>query len=82
MTKQPTYEEVLALAITLPLEQLAQLVVVLNELLQKRYGTWTALQGIDEVRDYLEWSRFCDSHYADGRRKNPQEFLAEVGEEE
>src|SRR5437899_10437679 len=35
-----------------------------------------------EVRDYLEWTRFRDSHYADGRRKNPQEFLADVGEEE
>ena len=82
MTKQPVYEEVLALATALPHEQLAQLVVVLSELLQKRYGTWTALQGVDEVRDYLEWTRFRDSHYADGRRKNPQEFLADVGEEE
>jgi len=82
MTKQPAYEEALALATTLPLEQLAQLIGVLSELLQKRYGTWTALQGVDEVRDYLEWNRFRDSHYADGRRKNPQEFLMEVGEEE
>ena len=80
MTKQPAYEEALALATTLPLEQLAQLVVVLNELLQKRYGTWTALQGVDEVRDYLEWTRFRDSHYTDGRRKDPQAFLTEVGE--
>jgi hypothetical protein len=54
MTKQPAYEEALALATALPHEQLAQLVVVLSELLQKRYGTWTALQGVDEVRDYLE----------------------------
>jgi hypothetical protein len=23
-------------------------------LLQKRYGMWTALQGVDEVRDYLD----------------------------
>ena len=75
MTKQPAYEEALALATTLPLEQLAQLIGVLSELLQKRYETWTALQGVDEVRDYLEWNRFRDSHYADGRRKNPQEFL-------
>ena len=56
--------------------------MVLSELLQTRYGTWSALQGVDEVRDYLEWTRFRDSHYADGRRKSPQEFLAEVGEEE
>ena len=82
MAKQPAYEEALALATTLPLEQLAQLIGVLSELLQKRYETWTALQGVDEVRDYLEWNRFRDSHYADGRRKNPQEFLTEVGEEE
>jgi hypothetical protein len=82
MAKQPAYEEALALATTLPLDQLAQLVVALSELLRKRYATWTTLQGVDEVRDYLEWTRFCDSHYADGRRKNPQEFLAEVGEEE
>jgi len=82
MTKQPAYEEVLAQATALPHEQLAQLVVVLSELLQKRYGAWTTLQGVDDVRDYLEWTRFRDSHYADGRRKNPQEFLAEVGEEE
>jgi hypothetical protein len=41
MTKQLAYEEVLALATALPHEQLAQLVVVLSELLQKRYGTWT-----------------------------------------
>jgi hypothetical protein len=64
MTKQPAYEEVLALATALPHEQLAQLVVVLSELLQKRYGTWTALQGVDEVRDYLEWTRFRNSHDA------------------
>ena len=82
MTKQPVYEEALALATTLPLEQLAHLIEVLSELLQKRYGPWTAIQGVDEVRDYLERHRFRDSHYADGRRKNLQEFLAEVGEEE
>jgi hypothetical protein len=82
MTKQPVYEEVLALATALPHEQLAQLVVVLSELLQKRYGTWTALENVDEVRDYLEWTRFRDSHDADGRRKGSEEFLAEVGEEE
>jgi len=82
MTKQPAYEEALVLATTLPLEQLAQLVAVLSELLQKRYGTWTGLQGVDEVRDYLEWTSFHNSHYADGPRKNPQEFLTEVGEEE
>jgi hypothetical protein len=82
MTEKPAYEEVLALATALPYEQLAQLVVVLHELLQKRYGTWTAIQGVDEVRDYLEWTRFRDSHDADGRRKNPREFLTEVGDEE
>ena len=56
--------------------------MVLSELLQKRYGTWTALENVDEVRDYLEWTRFRDSHDADGRRKGSEEFLAEVGEEE
>jgi hypothetical protein len=81
MAEQHTYEEALALATTLPLEQLTQLIGALSELLQERYGTWTTLQGVDEVRDYLEWNRFRDSYHADGRRKSPQEFLAEVGEE-
>src|SRR5262245_8485259 len=39
MAKQPAYEEALALATALPLDQLAQLVVALSELLQKRYAT-------------------------------------------
>jgi NRPS condensation-like uncharacterized protein len=51
MTKQSAYEEALAQATALQQYNFTQNDVVLSELLQKRYGTWTALQGIDEVRD-------------------------------
>jgi len=65
----------LALATTLPLEQLVQLVGVLSEVVAETlWNMGTTLQGVDEVRDYLEWNRFRDSHHVDGRRKNPQEY--------
>jgi hypothetical protein len=37
---------------------------------------------VEDVRDYLEWMRFRDSHHSDGRPKSPEEFLAELGESE
>jgi len=76
------YEDVLAKAETLPPEELSRLISALSKFLQKKYGKWTVLKDVEEVRDYLEWIRFRDSHHRDGRPKSPEEFLAELGESE
>jgi hypothetical protein len=82
MEAQRSYEEVLALAEALPPEQLSKLICELSRLLHKRHGRWTDLKDVEEVRDYLEWIRFRDSHHPDGRRKSPEEFLLELREDE
>jgi predicted nucleic acid-binding protein len=56
------------LAEALPPEDLSRLVYELSKFLQHRYGKWTELQGVEEVREYLEWLRFRDSRHPDGRR--------------
>jgi hypothetical protein len=57
-------------------------VSALGRLLVEKYGKWADLNRVDEVQDYIEWVRFRDSHHADGSRKSPEEFLAELGEDE
>ena len=81
--KEPlSYNEVFALAEKLPAEQLAKLIGALSKFLHERYGRWTDLKDIEEVREYIEWIRFRDSYHAEGGRKSPEEFLLELQEEE
>lgn len=40
------------------------------------------LRDVEDVRNYLEWMRFRDSHQKKGQPKSPEEFLAELGAEE
>ena len=82
METQYVYEDVLVKAETLPPEDLSRLIKELSKFLHEKYGKWTALKDVEEVRDYLEWIRFRDSHHSDGRPKSPEEFLAELGENE
>jgi hypothetical protein len=82
MASEPSYEEILSSAETLPPEQLSRLVCALSSFLHQKYGKWTDLNTVEEVRDYLEWLRFRDAHHADGRHKSPEEFLAELGADE
>jgi hypothetical protein len=82
MTEPLSYKEVFALAEKLPPEQLAKLIGELSKFLHERYGRWTDLKDIEEVREYIEWRRFRDSYHAAGRRKSPEEFLLELQEEE
>lgn len=82
MEVQRSYEEVLVLAETLPPEELSRLICELSRFLHERHGKWTDLKGVEEVRDYIEWIRFRDSHHPEGRRKSPEEFLAELREDE
>ena len=82
MDAQGSYQEVLALAETLPPEQLSKLICELSRFLHARHGRWTDLKSVGEVRDYLEWIRFRDSYHPDGRRKSPGEFLLELQEDE
>ena len=82
MEVQQSYEEILALAETLPPEELSRLICELSRFLHEKYGKWTDLKSVEEVRDYIEWIRFRDSRHPDGRRKSPEEFLAELGEGE
>ena len=79
---QPSYREILTRAEALPPEELSRLIGELSRLLHEKYGKWTDLKGVEEVREYLEWVRFRDSHHPDGRRKSPEEFLAELGDDE
>lgn len=81
MEGQHSYEDVLALAESLPPKDLSRLVGELSKFLHDRYGKWTDLQGVEEVREYIEWLRFRDSRHLDGRHKSPEEFLAELREE-
>lgn len=76
-----SYEEVLTLAEALPPEDVSRLVCELSKVLHDRYGKWTELQGVEEVREYIEWLRFRDSRHSDGRHKSPEEFLAELRED-
>jgi hypothetical protein len=76
------YEDGLTKAEALPPEELTKLIGELSKFLYEKYGKWTSLAGAEEVRDYIEWIRFRDSHHPDGRRKSPEEFLAELGEDE
>jgi hypothetical protein len=82
MKDQLSYEEVFALAEKLPPEQLSKLICALSKFLHERYGRWTDLKDIEEVREYIEWIRFRDSYHPEGRRKSPEEFLRELQGEE
>jgi hypothetical protein len=82
MEIQGSYQEVLALAETLPPEQLSKLICELSRFLHEQHGRWMDLKTVEEVRDYLEWIRFRDSYQPDGRRKSPEEFLLELREDE
>jgi len=75
MEVQRVYKDVLTKAETLPPEELSRLIGELSRFLSEKYGKWTDLKGEEEVRDYIEWIRFRDSHHPDGRRKSPEEFL-------
>jgi hypothetical protein len=80
--EQQSYQAILESAETLPPEQLSRLIGELSRFLHAKHGKWTDLNRVEEVRDYIEWIRFRDSHHPDGRRKNPEEFLAELGDDE
>jgi len=82
METQEVYQDVLARAETLSPEELSRPIGELSKFLHGKYGQWAALKDVEEVRDYLEWIRFRDSHHSDGRPKSPEEFLAELGESE
>lgn len=82
MEEQPSYEALLTQAGALPPQDLSKLVSALSRLLAEKYGKWADLKGVEDVQDYIEWVRFRDSHHADGSRKSPEEFLAELGEDE
>jgi hypothetical protein len=75
MEGQRPYEEILTRAETLPPQELTRLIGELSRFLHEKYGKWTDLKGVEEVRDYIEWVRFRDSHHPDGRHKSPAEFL-------
>ena len=81
MEEHWSYEKVLALAEALPPGDVSRLVCELSKFLHDRYGKWTELHGIEEVREYIEWLRYRDSRHADGRHKSPEEFLAELQED-
>ncbi len=76
------YQEVLTKAETLSPEELTRLIGELSKLLQEKCGKWDMLKDVEDVRTYVEWMRFRDSHHSDGRLKNPQEFLTELAEDE
>jgi argininosuccinate lyase len=76
------YQDVLAKAETLSPEDLTRLIGELSKLLQEKCGKWDMLKEVEDVRTYVEWMRFRDSHHSDGRPKSPEEFLAELGEGE
>jgi hypothetical protein len=82
MQKPFTYKEVFALAEQLPPEHLVKLICALSKFLHERYGKWTELKDLEEVREYLEWMRFRDSYHPEGKRKSPEEFLLELHEDE
>lgn len=82
MEEQPSYEALLTQAEALPPQDLSKLVSALSRLLAEKYGQWADLNGVEDVQDYIDWVRFRDSRHADGSRKSPQEFLAELGEDE
>lgn len=82
MEAQRIYQDVLAKAETLSPDELSRLIGELSKFLQEKYGKWATLKDVEEVRDYLEWIRFRDSHHSDGQPKSPEEFLAELGEGE
>jgi hypothetical protein len=82
METQHVYEDVLARAETLPPEELSRLIGALRRVLHEKYGKWTALKDVEEVREYVEWIRSRDSHHSDGRPKSPEEFLRELEENE
>jgi hypothetical protein len=67
-----------------PQYEIDQLILAscLSKFLHEKYGQWAALKDVEEVRDYLEWTRFRDSRHSDGWRKSPEEFLAELEEGE
>ena len=76
------YQDALAKAETLSPEDLTRLIGELSKLLQEKCGKWDTLKDVEDVRAYIEWMRFRDSHHSDGRQKNPQEFLTELAEDE
>ena len=82
MAQQSAYKAVLTQAAALPPHDLSKLVGELSLLLTRKYGKWADLNTVEEVGEYVEWLRFRDSHRADGSRKSPEEFLAELGAEE
>ena len=82
MEPREAYQDVLAKAEALAPEDLSRLISELSKFLHDKYGQWAALKDVEDVREYLEWIRFRDSHYSDGRPKSPEEFLAELGESE
>ena len=65
MQEPLSYKEVFALAEKLPPEQLARLIGELSKFLHERYGRWTDLKDVEEVREYIEW-------YASGTPIMPQ----------
>lgn len=79
---QHSYEEIIESADALPPEKLSKLICELSSLLQRKYGKWADLSSVEDVRDYIDWIRFRDSHHADGSPKTPEEFLAELGDDE
>ena len=81
MEEQPSSETLLTQAEALPPQDLSKLVSTLGRLLVEKYGKWADLNRVDEVQDYIEWVRFCDSHHADGSRKSLEEFLADLASE-
>jgi hypothetical protein len=82
LEEQRSYETVLTLAEALAPEEISRLIGELSRFLHEKYGKWTELKDVEEVRDYLEWIRFRDSYHANGKRKSPEEFLAELREDE
>lgn len=75
-------EDIFSKATSLSPEELSRLIGDLSKMLHDKYGKWTALEDVEEMRNYLEWSRFRDSRHSDEQRKSPEEFLAELGEDE
>jgi argininosuccinate lyase len=76
------YQDALAKAETLSPEDLTRLIGELSKLLREKYSKWDMLKDVEDVRAYVEWMRFRDSHYGDGQQKNPQDFLTELDEDE
>lgn len=52
MEGQRPYEEILTRAETLPPQELTRLSGELSRFLHEKYGKWTDLKGVEEVRDY------------------------------